>query len=165
MVINLCYDLSLYYSEVDIAITKANEYVNYVESKHSIHNTGKNTLPHVENMHEAQPEHVLSIKCLSDHTRNSSMNSPAISKIPTAMEDLYNMPQSSDLEEKNIIPDPLKMNKDLLLEDIAKLKITASQDGTTSSILKALTKIEEDLRNEAPNEIYSPRNEESKSGE
>ena len=54
--------------EVDLAITKANEYVKYVESKHSIHNTGKNTLPHVETMHEAPPEHVLSIKCLSDHT-------------------------------------------------------------------------------------------------
>ncbi len=66
------------------------------------------------------------------------------------MKDLYNIPQSSDLGEKNIIPDPLKMNKDLLLEDIAKLKITASQDGTTSSILKTLTKIEEDLRNEVP---------------
>ena len=101
-------------------------------------------------MHEAPPEHVLSVKCLSDHTRNPSMNSPAISKIPGIMEDLYNMPQSSDQGEKNIIPDPLKMNKDPLLEDIAKLKATASQDSTTNSILKALTRIEEDLRNEAP---------------
>ena len=42
------------------------------------------------------------------------------------------------------------MNKDLLLEEIAKFKANATQSDTTESIIKALTKIEEEIKNQAP---------------
>ena len=63
---------------------------------------------------------------------------------------MYNCPQQVNLGEKNIIPDPLKMNKDLLLEEIAKFKANATQGDTTQSIIKALTKIDEEIKNQAP---------------
>jgi hypothetical protein len=137
--------------DVDAAIIKAKDYVNYVESKRSLlKNEGKNTLPGAEIMQIAVPDHVLSIKCLSDHRRNATMNTPSITEIPEDIENLYNHPQQIDQGEKSYIPDPLKINNDLLLEEIAKFKIKADQNGVTDSIVKAIKRIEEELSNKAP---------------
>ena len=150
----------LYETEVDTAIINAKEYVDYVESKRSLLGTeGKNILPGAENMLVEKPAHVLSVKCLSDHMRNATMNTPTVTEIPKAIQDMYNCPQQVDLGEKNIIPDPLKMNKDLLLEEIAKFKANTTQGDTTQSIIQALTKIEEEIKNQAPiRGILSKRN-------
>ena len=95
------------------------------------------------------PDHVLSVKCLSDHLRNATMNTPTVTKIPEEIEDLYNNPQQIDQGEKSYIPDPLKLKNDLLLEDIAKLKIKVDESGATDSIIKAIKRIEEELSNKA----------------
>ena len=144
-------DFVLSETDVDTAIINAKDYVDYVESKRSLLGTeGKNILPGAENMLVEKPAHVLSVKCLSDHMRNATMNTPTVNEIPKAIQDMYNCPQQVDLGEKNIIPDPLKINKDLLLEEIAKFKANATQGDTTQSIIKALTKIEEEIKNQAP---------------
>jgi hypothetical protein len=68
-------------------------------------------------MHDNIPEHVLSIKCLSDYKRNVELNDPCLDPIPELMRTLYNLvPQPKDLGE--YIPEPLRASKDLLLEEI-----------------------------------------------
>jgi hypothetical protein len=59
------------------------------------------------------------------------------------------IPQPIDLGENNV-PEPLKLNKDLLLEDIRRFKIHAQQGTLTDSIRKALNKVEEELLNDEP---------------
>jgi hypothetical protein len=148
-------------SDVNIAIDKANDYSDYVESKHNLGvKHGKNdvdtihTLPHVETMHVDVPQHVLSVKCLSDYKRNPEFNTSAVHTIPKHLEDYYNngIPQQIDLGEKinDTVQDPLKLNEDLLLEEITKFKRSANKDGITDSIVKALNKVEEKLLNKAP---------------
>ena len=109
---------------------------DYVESKHIIEiNSGKNdvdtihTLPHVntKNMYRG------SVKCLSDYKRNVELNTSDVKAILKYLEGMYNSPpQPIDLGEKNKdpVPDPLRNNKDLLLEDIAKFKRNANRDDT-----------------------------------
>ncbi len=67
------------------------------------------------------------------------------------MQDLYNEPQPTDLGENGVVlvPDPLKLDKDRLLEDIAKFKRYA-ENNMTSNIAKLLIKVEEELTNQAP---------------
>ena len=61
---------------------------------------------------------------------------------------MYNSsPQPIDLGEKTKtpVPDPLRNNKDLLLEDIAKFKRYANRDDTPDEIMKTLTRGEEEI--------------------
>ena len=68
-------------------------------------------------MHDQIPEHVLSIKCFSDYKRNTELNDPCLDPIPVSMRTSYStVPQPIDLGEK--VPEPLRANKDLLLEEI-----------------------------------------------
>jgi hypothetical protein len=104
-------------------LTKAKLSSNYVEPIHSINDVqGKNnvetihSLPHVETpIHENAPDHVLSVKCLSDHTskRNAELNTTDIQAIPKHLQDLYNEPQPTDLGENSValVPDPLKLER------------------------------------------------------
>ena len=88
-------------------------------------------------MHVEIPDHVLSIKCLSDYKRNAELNEPCLDSAPSAMKETYNrVPQPIDLGEN--IPEPLKPNKDLLLEEIRKFKDNARQGSITNAIRKAL---------------------------
>ena len=104
----LCEDFILPREEIGEAIAKANN-SNVVDTKQQ--------LLHVEPMHENIPEHVLSIKCLSDYKRNAELNDPCLDPIPESMRTSYNLvPQPIDLGE--YVPEPLRASKDLLLEEI-----------------------------------------------
>ena len=119
------------------------------KAKNSIAVETKQQIPHVDPMHVEIPDHVLSIKCLSDYKRNAELNTPCLDPVPSSMKESYNqVPQQIDLGEN--IPEPLKPNKDLLLEEIRKFKDNARQGSITDSIRKALHKVEEELRNTEP---------------
>ena len=133
-------DFILTENEIGSAIEKAKS-SNNAESMHQ--------LQHVEPMHAKIPDHVLSIKCLSDHKRNDEYNSPCLDPIPSSMKEEYTqIPQPIDLGE--YVPEPLKRNKDLLLEEIKRFKSNAQQSTLTDSIRKALNKVVEEINNEAP---------------
>ena len=133
-------DFILTENEIGSAIEKAKN-SNNAESMHK--------LQHVEPMHAKIPDHVLSIKCLSDHKRNDEYNSPCLDPIPSSMKEEYTqIPQPIDLGE--YVPEPLKRNKDLLLEEIKRFKSNAQQSTLTDSIRKALNKVVEEINNEAP---------------
>ena len=136
----LCEDFILPREEIGEAIAKANN-SNVVDTKQQ--------LLHVEPMHDNIPEHVLSIKCLSDYKRNAELNDPCLDPIPESMRTSYNLvPQPIDLGE--YVPEPLRASKDLLLEEIRRFKLNAQQGTLTDSIRRALSNVEEEILNIEP---------------
>jgi hypothetical protein len=96
--------------------------------------------------HLTTPNYVLSVKVLSDAKRNNEFNATTISdKFPEPMK-LFNSPQHQVPGEIFDIPDPLKPNKDLLLEEIQNFKNKMVKTKLTDSILKALTRVENDCK-------------------
>jgi hypothetical protein len=135
----LCEDFVLPREEIGEAITKANSTVVDPEQQQL----------HVEPMHEDIPQHVLSIKCLSDYKRNGELNAPCLDPIPESMKTSYNViPQHKDLGE--YVPEPLRANKDLLLEEIRRFKLNAQQGTLTDAIRKALNDVEDEISNIEP---------------
>ena len=106
-------------------------------------------LQRADPMHVEIPNHVLSIKCLSDYKRNTELNEAPAAAIPNNLKDLYGLvSQPEDLGE--CIPEPFKLDKDLLLEDIRKLKMATQHETLTDSIRRALNKLEEEILNSEP---------------
>ncbi len=86
---------------------------------------------------------------MSDYKRNTELNDPCLDPIPDSMTTSYSsVPQSIDLGEK--VPEPLRANKDLLLEEIRRFKLNAQQGTLTESIQKALRNVEEEILNTEP---------------
>lgn len=95
------------------------------------------------------PKSCTNIKCLSDYKRNTELNDPCLDPIPDSMRTSYStVPQPIDLGEK--VPEPLRANKDLLLEEIRRFKLNAQQGTLTESIRKALRNVEEEILNTEP---------------
>ena len=88
------------------------------------------------NVDDEVPDHVLSIKVLSDKRRNQSMNTPSITDIPLELE-TFNLPQQ-DPGENFDSPEILKSNRNLLLEEIKRFKNKTKETTLTESILNAL---------------------------
>jgi hypothetical protein len=106
-------------------------------------------LQRADPMHVEIPNHVRSIKCLSDYKRNTELNEAPAAAIPNNLKDLYGLvSQPEDLGE--CIPEPFKLDKDLLLEDIRKLKMATQHETLTDSIRRALNKLEEEILNSEP---------------
>jgi hypothetical protein len=95
------------------------------------------------------PDHVLSVKVLSDFKRNMKLNSTQVDPIPEHLQDVFNSPQP-DPGENFEIPDPFKLKKDLLLEEIEKFKKWIGEQNLTDRIIKALGVIAGDATNQAP---------------
>ena len=95
------------------------------------------------------PKSSTNIKCLSDYKRNTELNDPCLDPIPDSMRTSYStVPQPIDLGEK--VPEPLRANKDLLLEEIRCFKLNEQQGTLTESIRKALRNVEEEILNTEP---------------
>ena len=95
------------------------------------------------------PKSSTNIKCLSDYKRNTELNDPCLDPIPDSMRTSYStVPQPIDLGEK--VPEPLRANKDLLLEEIRRFKLNAQQGTLTESIRKALRNVEEEILSTEP---------------
>jgi hypothetical protein len=99
-------------------------------------------------MHDNIPEHVLSIKCLSDYKRNAELNAQCLDPIPESMKTSYLVPQPKDLGE--YVPEPLRASEDLLLEEIRRFKLNAQQGTLTDSIRKALSNMKDEILNIEP---------------
>ena len=95
------------------------------------------------------PKSSTNIKSLSDYKRNTELNDPCLDPIPDSMITSYStVPQPIDLGEK--VPEPLRANKDLLLEEIRCFKLNEQQGTLTESIRKALRNVEEEILNTEP---------------
>ncbi len=77
------------------------------------------------------------------------MNSTQLNPIPDHLQNVFNSPQP-DPGENCEIPDPLKLNKDLLLEEIEKFKKRIGEKNLTDKIVKALRLVAEEATNQAP---------------
>ena len=95
------------------------------------------------------PDHVLSVKVLSDYKRNAEMNVSQTTSIPENLQMKFNAPQQDPGEECDI-PEPLKINKDLLLEEIENFKKKLGEENLTKRIIKALKIVEDETINLAP---------------
>ena len=123
-------DFQLDKHEVDKAMTKAKEESAFTSPGASPNLMGPTT-PMI-------PDHVLSVKSLSDAKRNVSFNTPSITgDFPDEMR-VFNSPQQHDPGENFDIPDSLLSRRDHLLEDIKNFKATMGKRNLTDSIIKAL---------------------------
>ncbi len=68
---------------------------------------------------------------------------------PENLEHKFNAPQHDPGEECDI-PEPFRINKDLLLEEIAKFKSLLGEENLTNKIRKALRIVEDETTNLAP---------------
>ena len=77
------------------------------------------------------------------------LNQSNIHSIPSNLKDDFNLPQP-DPGENCEIPEPLKLTKDMLLEEIEKLKSKFGQQNLTDRIVKALKIVKDETSNLAP---------------
>ena len=131
-------DFKLDEDEVDEAIQKADS-----ESK-------------LKNIKKSVPDHVMSVKSLSDYERNSSFNDPNPVNMPKRNMEAFNSPQLVEQGEKSRIPDNLREQYVDLLEEIQKVNLNNKNNGDsrTEAIVKALKKVEEEISNEGPRKNF-----------
>jgi hypothetical protein len=94
------------------------------------------------------PDHVLSVKVLSDTRRNKSMNTPTITDIPLELK-AFNLPQQ-DSGENFDSPINSKSSWNLLLEEIKRFKNKTKETTLTESILNALKGLDVKMSSEKP---------------
>jgi hypothetical protein len=141
-------DFKLDKEEIDTAIQRAKE---------SDEKEDTSELPDAKpNLKDGVPDHVLSVKVLSDFKRNQNFNTPSISEeIPQALES-FNLLQQ-DPGENCGVPEPLKINKDLLLEEIRRFKAQLGEKNLTDKIVEALKEVEDNVTNLAPGRQSLPK--------
>jgi hypothetical protein len=101
------------------------------------------------------PDHVLSVKGLSDYARHPELNEPTPdTRPPPEMLQHLTPPQDSGGETMPHVPEHKTWSKNLMQEKIRELRkqINArfDKDGKVEAIVKALKKAEEEASNEAP---------------
>jgi hypothetical protein len=105
---------------------------------------------------EAQgiPDHVLSVKCLSDYQKHPELNEPTPSTRPPIEMLNAHQHESQGEETKPHVPEHVVLSKDLLLDKIKAMRQSINKQfdrtGRVDAIVKALKKVEEEAANEAP---------------
>jgi hypothetical protein len=99
------------------------------------------------NSHEV-PDHVLSIKVLSDTRRNKAMNTSTITDIPLELE-TFNLPQQDSGENFDSLTNS-RSSKNLLLEEIKRFKNKTKETTLTESILNALKGLGDKMSSHEP---------------
>jgi hypothetical protein len=97
----------------------------------------------------AIPDHVLSVKVLSDFKRDQHLNQTSVKDIPPHLQTAFNSPQP-DPGENCEVPEPVRLTKDLLLEEIEKFKKRLGERNLTDRIVRALKIVEDETTNLAP---------------
>ena len=90
------------------------------------------------------PDHVLSIKSLSDYNRHPELNEPIPPTHPSESMNLIHQPTDPGEKTQVYVPEHEIWNKDLLLDNIRHDK-----GGRVEAILKALKRAEEEASNGA----------------
>jgi hypothetical protein len=129
-------DFKLDKNEVDEAMAQAND---------KTATTSPGASPNLNNL---IPDHVLSVKSLSDAKRNTSFNTPSINNdFPNEMR-VFNSPQPHDPGENFDIPDWLLSRRDHLLEEIKNFRAIGKRNLTDSIInaLKGINKNEPEMK-------------------
>ena len=147
-------DFTLDKEEVDNAIEKARE--SEIQSQpvanHNLNDPDLTTATPPTNLNPDDfqvPDHVLSVKVLSDFKRNQDLNQASISDgIPKALSS-FNLPQH-DSGENCEVPEPLNVNRNRLLEEIKMFKKRLGDKNLTTRIIEALKEVEENVSNLAP---------------
>ncbi len=88
------------------------------------------------------PSHVLSVKSMSDSKRNQHLLFPEQREVPAQMVKIYHEAEGSGESGKFEVPETLKIQRDLLLEDIARRKTSQLDDTLSESILKVIQKVD-----------------------
>jgi hypothetical protein len=96
------------------------------------------------------PKHVQSVKVLSDLLRNQSLLNPELEVVPSEMQKVYHEAVGSGECVEFSIPETMKFQRDLLLDDIRKMKERLGEGSLSESILKSLKHVEEKIGNSAP---------------
>ena len=146
-------DFTLNETDVDKAIQKANaeDEISRVATQQAIgvHNNSpvKGGLSPRELVWSKPPDHVLSVKSLGDANRNQGLLAPEQESVPVNMAKLYHEAEGSGECEDFTVPEALKFQGDLLLDDINKMKARLGEGTLADSILKAIKKVEEKIGN------------------
>jgi hypothetical protein len=105
---------------------------------------------------EAQgiPDHVLSVKCLSDHKKHPELNEATPTTRPPKEMIIAHQHENQGEKTKPHVPEHVVLNKDLLLDKIKAMRESINQQfdrtGRVEAIVQALKKVEEEAANEAP---------------
>jgi hypothetical protein len=141
-------DFTLDKEEIETAMRRA-EAVPRTNPNFEGKDDDENKAVHFKDTVEVIPDHVLSVKVLSDFKRNEDLNVHQTAVLPEDLQQKFNAPQHDPGEECDI-PEPFRINKDLLLEEIAKFKRLLGEDNLTHKIRKALRVVEDETTNLAP---------------
>jgi hypothetical protein len=99
------------------------------------------------------PDHVLSVKCLSDFSRNPEMNEALPRTAPPAKMANFFDPQHSNQGEKTFVPDLDYSNIDAMLEEIKAMNndwhFERGKEGKAETLRKALKQTIEGGKNTA----------------
>ena len=99
------------------------------------------------------PDHVLSVKCLSDFSRNPEMNEALPRTAPPAKMANFFDPQHSNQEEKTFVPDLDYSDIDAMLEEIKAMNndwhFERGKEGKAETLRKALKQTIEGGKNTA----------------
>ena len=100
------------------------------------------------------PDHVMSIKSLSDYKRNSNFNLAEPKNMPEKFVRIFNSPDDRGEKTELQKPEFFKNKFDHLLEEIKRFKKTVSEhdeeDSRTEKIIQALKKAENEINNKGP---------------
>ena len=100
------------------------------------------------------PDHVLSVKCLSDFTKHPELNVHTDASHPPSIMFQENQHEPQGEETKRHIPEHASLDKDLLLDRIKVMREMINKKfdktGRVEAIVKALKRVEEETLNEAP---------------
>jgi hypothetical protein len=141
-------DFTLDKEEIETAFRKAEAVLRTYPNLDKEINDEKKSI-HFNDKISNIPDHVLSIKALSDCKRNADLNKEQTAPIPEDLHTKFNAPHQDPGEECEI-PAQLRINKDLLLEEIAKFKSLLGDQNLTDKIKKALRIVEDETTNLAP---------------
>jgi hypothetical protein len=127
-------DFTLDADEIDCAIRKAKA------SKGNNDHVSTASKDNLARAADGIPSLVLSVKSMSDSKRNQHLLFPEQREIPAQMVKIYHDAEGSGESGKFEVPETLKFQRDLLLEDIARRKTSQLDDTLSESILKVIQK-------------------------
>jgi hypothetical protein len=144
-------DFTLYAGDVDAAIQLAK--VDDADKERIAEEKKVNLQHDVEETNAEKslkvPDHVLSVKSLSDAKRNQHLSTSSLKRILDTLIDKYYKECGSGEKSELKIPEDFKFKEDLILDNIRALR-GHGEGNLSESLLDAIDKIEEEIGNKAP---------------
>jgi hypothetical protein len=84
------------------------------------------------------PDHVLSVKVLTDSKRNQRLLSPNLDEVRGNIVDLFHRAEGSGENDELVIPESYKFKVDFQLDDIKERRRLLKEDSISESVIKAV---------------------------